>query len=109
MTKIKSDQRHKFSSPQQTMDGVDYLLVIIDALSKYVWVRPMKNKTARSLLEAFGYFLSEGRKPEKLGTYEGTEFLNESSQQNLKMKKHAILFCKQRTKGKCSGASEWNS
>ena len=30
-------------------DGVNYLLVVIDVLSKYVWVRPMKNKTARSL------------------------------------------------------------
>ena len=90
-------------------DGVDYLLVVIDVLSKYVLVRPMKNKTAGSLLEAFGYFVSESRKPEKLGTYEGTEFLNESSQQYLKKKKHSILSCKQRTKGKCNGASEWNS
>ena len=45
-------------------DGVNYLLVVIDVLSKYVWVRPMKNKTARSLLEAFDSILSEGRKPE---------------------------------------------
>ena len=41
-------------------DAVNYLLVVIDVLSKYVWVRPMKNKTARSLLEAFRFFLSEG-------------------------------------------------
>ena len=47
-------------------DGVNYLLVVIDVLSKYVWVRAMKNKTARSLLEAFDSILSEGRKPEKL-------------------------------------------
>ena len=25
-------------------EGVNYLLVVIDLLSKYVWVRPMKNK-----------------------------------------------------------------
>ena len=30
-------------------DGVNYLLVVIDVFSKYVWVRPMKNKTAHSL------------------------------------------------------------
>ena len=66
--------------------GVNYLLVVIDVLSKYVWVRPMKNKTARSLLEAFDSILSEGRKPEKLRTYESTEFLNESFQQYLKKK-----------------------
>ena len=67
-------------------DGVNYLLVIIDVLSKYVWVRAMKNKTARSLLEAFGSILSEGRKPEKLRTEKGTEFVNNSFQQYLKKK-----------------------
>ena len=67
-------------------DGVNYLLVVIDVLSKYVWVRAMKNKTARSLLEAFDSILSEGRKPEKLRTDKGTEFVNESFQQYLKKK-----------------------
>ena len=65
-------------------DGVNYLLVVTDVFSKYVWVRPMKNKTARSLLEAFDPILPEGRKPEKLRTDKGTEFLNESFQQYLK-------------------------
>ena len=61
-------------------DGVNFLLVVIDVLSKYVWVRPMKKKTACSLLEAFDSILSKGRKPEKLGTDKGTEFVNESFQ-----------------------------
>ena len=86
-------------------DGVNYLLVVIDVLSKYVWVRPMKNKTARSLLEAFDSILSEGRKPEKLRTDKGTEFVNDSFQQYLKKKGISILYSKQRTKGECSGAS----
>ena len=67
-------------------DGVNYLLVVIDVLSKYVWVRPMKNKTARSLRKAFDSILPEGRKSEKLRTDKGTEFLNESFQQYLKKK-----------------------
>ena len=67
-------------------DGVNYLLVIIDLFSKYVWVRPMKNKTARSLLEAFDSILRKGRKPEKLRTDKGTEFLNKTFQQYLKRK-----------------------
>ena len=67
-------------------DRVNYLLVVIDVLSKYVWVRPMKIKTARSLLEAFDSILSEGRKPEKLRTDKGTEFVNDSFQQYLKKK-----------------------
>ena len=67
-------------------DGVNYLLVVIDVLSKYVWVRLMKYKAATSFLEAFDSILSEGRKPEKLRTEKGTEFLNESFQQYLKKK-----------------------
>ena len=67
-------------------DGVNYLLVIIDVLSKYVWVRAMKSKTDRSLLEAFDSILSEGRKPEKFRTDKGTEFVNDSFQQYLKKK-----------------------
>ena len=67
-------------------DGVNYLLVVIDVLSKYVCVRDMKNKTTRSLLEAFDSILSEGRKPEKLRTDKGTEFVNDSVQQYLKKK-----------------------
>ena len=67
-------------------DGVNYLLVVIDVFSKYVRVRPMKNKTAHSLLKAFDSILSKGRKPEKLRTDKGTEFLNETFQQYLKKK-----------------------
>ena len=38
----------------------------------------MKNETVHSLLEAFETVLSESRKPEKLRTDKGTEFLNQS-------------------------------
>ena len=77
-------------------DGVNYLLVVIDVLSKYVWFRSMKNKTARSLLETFDSVLSKGKKPEKLRTDEGTEFLNESFQQYLKKKNIQFYTTNQR-------------
>ena len=67
-------------------DGVSYLLLVIDVFSKYVWVRPMKNETTRCLLEAFGSILTGGRKPEKLRTYEGREFLMSHSISILKRK-----------------------
>ena len=88
---------------------MNYLLVVIDVLSKYVWVRLMKNKTARSLLEAFDSILSEGRKPEKLRTDKGTKFLNESFQQYLKKKNIQFYTANNEPKGKCSGASKSNS
>ena len=59
-------------------DGASYLLVVIDVFSKFLWVRPMKNSTASSLVQAFDSILSEKRKPEKLRTDKDTEFINES-------------------------------
>ena len=62
---------------------MNYLLGVIDVFSKFLWVRPMKNKNARSLVQAFDSILSEKIKPEKLRTDKGTEFINEPFQQYL--------------------------
>ncbi len=63
-------------SMQKFNDGYRYLLVCIDVFSKYAWLVPLKNKTGPSLVEAFKVILSSGRKPEKIMTDQGTEFLN---------------------------------
>ena len=47
-------------------NGVKYVLVAIDILSKYAWASPMKDKTGKSLIAAFNSILKNGRKPEKL-------------------------------------------
>ena len=61
-------------------DGYSYLLTVIDVLSKYSWVIPLKNKTGPTLVEAFKTIFEEGRKPLKLQTDKGTEFLNKTVQ-----------------------------
>ena len=33
-------------------DGYNYILVVIDVLSKYAWVKPIKDKTARNVASA---------------------------------------------------------
>ena len=58
-------------------DGVNYLLVVINVFPKFLWVRPTKNKTACSLVQAFDSTLSEKRKPEKLRMDKGTKFISE--------------------------------
>jgi transposase InsO family protein len=63
-------------SMQKFNDGYRYLLVCIDVFSKYAWVVPLKNKTGPTLVEAFKVILTSGRKPEKIMTDQGTEFLN---------------------------------
>ena len=72
-------------------DGGNYLLVVIDVFSKFLWVRPMKNKNAQSLVQAFDSILSEKRKPEKLRTDMGTEFIKESFQQYRSKEFNSIL------------------
>ena len=64
-------------SMQKFNDGYRYLLICIDVFSKYAWVVPLKNKTGPSLVNAFKVILSSGRKPEKIMTDQGTEFLNQ--------------------------------
>ena len=60
--------------------GVNYLLVIIDVVSKYVWVKVLKRKTEGAVLDAMKEVLSEGRKPLKFQTDDGTEFVNRGMQ-----------------------------
>ena len=63
-------------SLQKFNDAYRYLLVCIDVFSKYAWDVPLKNKTGPALVEAFKIILASGRKPEKIMTDQGTEFLN---------------------------------
>ncbi len=72
-------------------DGVRFLLVLIDVVSKYIWVEPLKTKTGEEVLSAFKkVFESAGRVPLKLQTDQGTEFLYRGLQSYLKRKK--IIF-----------------
>ena len=79
---------------------MNYLLVVIDVFSKFLWVRPVKSKSAHSLAQAFDFILNEKKKPEKLRTDKGTEFVNESFQQYLK--KQGIQFYTAKNKPKAA-------
>ncbi|CAK1590049.1 unnamed protein product [Parnassius mnemosyne] len=62
-----------------------YVLVVIDALSKYVWVRPLKTKHKNFVKNAMQSLLSESRrKPKNLQTDLGTEFYNDSFKNLMK-------------------------
>ena len=56
--------------------GYKYLLACIDIFSKYAWVLPLKSKQGQELVKAFQKILSTGRKPSKLQTDQGAEFLD---------------------------------
>ncbi len=58
-------------------ENVRYLVTCIDVFSKYAWVIPIKNKEAKSVLDAFKNIIrNSGRKPNNLQSDQGTEFLN---------------------------------
>ena len=64
--------------------GYKYLLTCIDIFSKYGWVVPLKTKQGKELVNSFQTILSSGRKPLKLQTDQGTEFLNRVFQKFLR-------------------------
>ena len=64
--------------------GVWYLLTMVDVLSKYAWVRPIKRKTGADVAKAFESIVAEGRRPQTLQTDQGKEFYNTMVQRWLK-------------------------
>ena len=58
--------------------GIKFLLTVIDVFSKFAWVIPLKDKSGRVMLEAFKKLFTQSapRKPERLHTDKGKEFLN---------------------------------
>ena len=65
-------------------DGYRFLLTVIDLLSKYAWVVPLKDKTGKSLVDAFDtIFKKDGRVPKRLQTVAGKEFLIKEFQRFL--------------------------
>lgn len=58
--------------------GIRYLLTVIDVFSKFAWVIPTKDKSAKAMLDAFKRLFVESapRKPERIQTDKGKEFLN---------------------------------
>lgn len=65
--------------------GFKYLLTVIDVFSKHAWVEPLINKTGISILNAFKKIIKE-RKPKKIQSDKGTEFLNSEVQKLFKEK-----------------------
>ena len=55
-------------------DGVKYLLLVIDIFSKYIFVRPLKNKTVSEVVKAFKSIFAEGRQPKLARSDKGSEF-----------------------------------
>ena len=54
-----------------------YLLCLIDVLTKYTWVKPLKDKNAKTVLHGFIEIVNKSKgKPNKLGVDQGKAFYN---------------------------------
>ena len=56
-----------------------FLFCVIDILSKYVWVVPLKDRKGVSIVDAFQKILDKSRhKPNEIWVVKGSEFYNSS-------------------------------
>lgn len=86
--------------------GYRYLLVCIDILSKFAWIRPLKKKTGKEVEAAFRDIFSKGRKPLMLQTDRGKEFLDGRVQKMFK--EHDIKFYTTFSERKASVVERFN-
>jgi co-chaperonin GroES (HSP10) len=70
-------------------EDVRYLLVLIDVVSRYLFVEPLKTKRGADVLSALKKIFAT-RKPKKLQTDDGKEFVNREVGQYLK--KEGVTF-----------------
>ncbi|XP_053374868.1 uncharacterized protein LOC128547146 [Mercenaria mercenaria] len=81
--------------------GYKYILLVIDTFSKYVWLKPLKQKTGNDVTEAFkDIFTHSGRMPKRLITDKGQKF-RAKSVQDL-MKKYNVLYSPTQNETKAS-------
>lgn len=57
-------------------DGVQYILVLQDIFSRFLFTAPLKQKTASNVIDALKNIFAKGRKPKVLRTDKGSEFKN---------------------------------
>ena len=78
--------------------NVKYLLCVIDVFTKYAWVKPLKDKKGKTVLNAFMEIVNESnRKPNKLWVDQGREFYNKLMQEWLD--NNDILMYSRHTEG----------
>jgi hypothetical protein len=71
--------------------GYNWILCVIDIFSRYAWVRALKTKSAGEVANAIQEIFNSGRVPTKVGSDNGTEFLN-STVQSIFLKYNIIHF-----------------
>ena len=64
-------------------DGVHFLLVVIDAFSRFMWVEPLEKKLEDMVINAFQSIFQRAKKPRHLRTDRGGEFTGRKVQDHF--------------------------
>lgn len=84
--------------------GATFVLLVIDVLSKFLWLRPLKNKTGPSIKSALEDIINKSkRQPVSLASDKGKEFYN-SIVKNYLSEKEINHFSTENSDIKCSVA-----
>ena len=83
----------QFDNISRYNKGIHYLLVVIDTLSSYLWVEPVKRKTGELVAQAFDQILkrADPRRPKMVFADMGLEFYNKRFMELLD-KYHITLY-----------------
>ena len=87
-------------------DNCNYILMIVDVMSKYGWARPLLSKSGKALKEALEDVFKEGILPKKIWADQGTEFYNKDVKAFLK--KHKVSLYSTGNPEKSSVVERWN-
>ena len=88
---------------QKFNNGIRYLLIVMDILSKYLWCFGLKNKKPGNIIENFNSLFASGRKCKILISDAGKEYDNRSFKAFLT--KHDVkLYIMRNTEVKCAPA-----
>jgi hypothetical protein len=79
-------------------NGFGYILTCIEVLSRYAWAVPVQTKTPQNVAIAFKQILKTGRRPWRLATDMGKEFLGAPFQELLKQEDIQHMIPKNETK-----------
>lgn len=72
-------------------DGIQYILVLQDIFSRFLFTAPLKQKTAAEVIKGLRSIFAKGRKPKVLRTDKGSEFKNKWVKSFLKKEEvHSI-------------------
>jgi len=77
---------------------VTYLLIVIDIFSRFLWIKPLKDKEASTVIKAFKeIFAQSKRKPRRIRTDRGSEFTAKETRKFFKEENIHQMFTSNET------------